>query len=262
MSKKLKEKKNTLPANISFEDDADSGFENTDVESFAVPFLAILQKLSPQVDEDSASRIKGAKAGMLFNTVTEKFYQAKHEDENRVLVIPVAQKRQFVEWTPRDSGGGIAGVYTVAEGLDKIERETIKDEKGRSVTEAGNLIADTRVHYVLADLGDGNWIPMIMAMSSTQIKHSKKWMSIMDNLKFERGDGTKYTPAMYSHIYNVSTQQQENAQGTWRGWKITLATVIKDPKLYTDAKEFRNKVVANEIVEAPMPGSEEATTEV
>lgn len=259
-SQAIEEKKNTLPVGVNFEDDAGSGFEHADVEAFAVPFLAVLQKLSPQVDEDSATRIEGAKAGMLFNTVTEQYYPAKSEDGDYIEIVPVAYKRQFLEWAPRSSDKGLVGVYDVAEGLAKIEL-CDKDDKGRPVTADGNTIADSRMHYVLAKL-DGNWTPVIIAMSSTQIKHSRKWMTVMDNLKFARSDGTKYTPAMYSHIYKAATQHQENSEGSWRGWKIELSTVISDAELYRTAKEFRDKVMANEVEIAERDTAEQETPEI
>jgi len=260
MAKAMKEQKDQLPANIDFEGDSGSGFESADIDSFAVPFLVVLQKNSPQCDDDSSKRIEEARPGMLFNTVTEKLYPARNEDGEGVLIVPVAYKRQFLEWTPRNTGGGLAAIYSVDEGLKLLETCN-KDENGRPITEDGNIIADSRMHFVMANL-DGEWTHVIIAMSSTQIKHSRKWMSIMDNLKMTRSDGTKYTPAMFSHIYKVSTQAEENSKGTWRGWKVELKELISDAKLYSDAKDFRDKVVANEVTVSQPTEQEEESTEI
>ncbi len=47
-----------------FEADAGMGMEGTTVESFAIPFLLVLQSLSPQVDEAGGTAIEGARPGM------------------------------------------------------------------------------------------------------------------------------------------------------------------------------------------------------
>lgn len=244
-SKEVKSKENTMPVAINYEGDSGAGFETADLDSFAVPFLVVLQKLSPQCDDDSPKRMADAKPGMLFNTVNEKLYAARMEDNAGIPVVPVAFKRQFIEWGPRDSGKGLVAIYDVAEGLE-LQKHCTRDDKNRLTTPQGNLLADTRMHFVLAKDGE-DWLPMIVSMSSTQIKNSKKWMALMDNIKFVRGDGTKYTPAMFSHIYKLSTQHEENAQGTWRGWKVSLVGRVEDLKLYDAARAFRDQIMANQV---------------
>ena len=45
-----------------FADDAGAGMEGATAESFAIPFLSVLQKGSPQVDEASGAALEGATA--------------------------------------------------------------------------------------------------------------------------------------------------------------------------------------------------------
>ena len=77
MAKSKTEKETALPATAAntavatmdmsmFAEDAGAGMEGATAESFAIPFLGVLQKGSPQVDEASGVAIEGAKAGMLF----------------------------------------------------------------------------------------------------------------------------------------------------------------------------------------------------
>ena len=60
-----------------FAADAGSGMEGATSESFAIPFLSVLQKGSPQVDEASGAAIEGAKAGMLWDNVAGRMFDGK-----------------------------------------------------------------------------------------------------------------------------------------------------------------------------------------
>lgn len=259
--KEVQAKKDQLPANISFEDDAGQGFENTDIDSFAVPFLVIAQSNSPQVDPDQAEFIEGLKQGMLFNTVTGDIYEARKKDGNGVLVVPCAYQRQFIEWAPRGTGsGGLVEIHDVEEGL-ALSKTLVENKEGRRVLPNGNTLADTRMHYVLMQHTDGSWIPVIISMSSTQVKKSRRWMTVMDNIKFTRQDGSKFTPAMYSHTYKVSSVPESNEKGNWHGFDITKHDIVSSSELYDQAKKFKDKVAAG-AVEVAQPVNEDDTPDI
>ena len=81
-----------LPGGYNYGDDAGSGWENTGTEDFTIPFLAILQSMSPQVQETEAEFIEGAKAGMLINTATQELYDGKEGVE----LVPCYTQHLFV----------------------------------------------------------------------------------------------------------------------------------------------------------------------
>lgn len=76
----------TIPDMAQF---SGAGMENTDRESFAIPFLAVIQKTSPQVDRDSDMYIKGAEAGDLLLTSTNEVFK----DEDGVDVVFCGYRR-------------------------------------------------------------------------------------------------------------------------------------------------------------------------
>ena len=57
-------------AKINFAEDANIGLEKMTAQDLAIPFLALIQKTSPQIEE-----IEGCKPGMIFNTVSSKLYK-------------------------------------------------------------------------------------------------------------------------------------------------------------------------------------------
>lgn len=70
---------------IDYAADAGAGLEGTDRDSFAIPFLTVLQPTSPQLET-----IEGAKAGGLINTVTNTLYA------DGVTIIPCSFQRRWV----------------------------------------------------------------------------------------------------------------------------------------------------------------------
>ena len=101
------QKAESLPANVM--DDlfasAGQGMENIGVEDMQIPFLRILQPLSPQLIKNDPKFIKGASAGDIFNTVTGQYWDA---DEG-VTIIPCAYEMKYLEFQLRESGGGFLG---------------------------------------------------------------------------------------------------------------------------------------------------------
>ena len=100
-------KAESLPANLM--DDlyagAGQGMENITAEDMQIPFMRILQPLSPQLIKTDSKFIKGASAGDIFNTVTGQFW----EGDEGVTIIPCAYEMKFLEFQLRESGGGFLG---------------------------------------------------------------------------------------------------------------------------------------------------------
>src|SRR3989337_4145684 len=93
------------------------GFEDADANSFAIPRLKILQKMSPEGDKDASEYVDKASAGDFFNTATGLIYDGKAG----ITVIPVHFRRSFIEWVTRDEGGGFVAEHdvTIGEALMK-----------------------------------------------------------------------------------------------------------------------------------------------
>lgn len=239
--KEVTKKQDTALALTGVDMEADgmgeSGFEECDADSFAVPFLRILQQLSPQVDKNKAEYVEGAEPGQFFNSATAEIYGTN------IILVPCHYRRKFIEWKPKREG--LVAVYDVAEGTELLKTAT-RNDKGQDILPNGNSLSDTREHFVLViNPETGTVERAIVAMSSTQIKKSKQWMTKMQTLKVPRKDdpAQKYTPPMYSHIYKAIPVYESNDQGSWHGWGIALDGPVTDAALYNEAKEFRASVV-------------------
>jgi len=232
-----------------FEDDAGAGFEQADSNAYAIPFLSILQSMSPQCKKSDGAYIKGAEEGMLYNSVTQEVFSG----EAGVIVIPCYFKRSFIKWAPRDSGGGFKGELMPSDPQVAAGRV---DNDGRLIDAEGNLLADTRTHYVLVlkttsltGTPTGEYQPAVISLASSQIKKSRNWMSKMNGIKMQRADGTHFTPAMFSHQYKITTVPESNDKGSWFGLKVETLGAVESAELYQAAKAFRDAVSSGEVKE-------------
>lgn len=219
---------------LDFSADAGAGLEGADKNSFALPFIAILQGLSPQMET-----VPNAKIGLFINTITNALSTA-------VDVVPVAFQRRYLEWAPRDQGGGFKGSHNVA----SVESDTtnVRNEEGQLMTKGGNLLKDTRIHYVLAVNADGSFTPAIVSMSSTQIKKSMRWLSLIQSVQMKDAAGKTFNPPSFSHIYRLTSVKESNDSGTWYGFDINAVDPdpipITDAALYAAAKALNAQVIA------------------
>lgn len=226
MKKEIVKEENKELAIIDFENDANKGMEEVDAQSQAIPFLTVLQGLSPQLET-----VEGAKPGMLINTLTNEIFK-------EVDIIPCAFQRRFVRWTPRDHGGGFKGIYMPHE----IEVDALRVEgvvrNGIDYAIEGDVLKDTRLHYVLMQSKSGAWQPALISLSSTQIKKSKRLMSLIKGIKCTNSHGAFYMPPSFSHIYTAITSKEENSKGAWWGIDFRLKSKVSDHGIYYLAKEF------------------------
>ncbi len=239
----VKENTNTALAVMAadFAADAGLGMEGADKSSFAIPFIAILQGLSPQLET-----VEGAKPGLFLNTITNEVFK-------EVLVVPCAFQRRFLRWAPRSEGGGYKGEY------NPVDIETGKIDgvhtsaEGRLMLENDEL-KDTRNHFVLMQTESGAWQPALLSLSSTQIKKSKKWMSRIQGIELRTAQGKPFNPPSFSHIYKLTSVKEENSKGSWWGVEIEMVEPVGDAELYAKAKAFHNSVASGDVeVAQPTP---------
>lgn len=265
MAKNTTEKETNLPATAAntavatmdtsmFAEDAGAGMEGATAESFAIPFLSVLQKGSPQVDEASGVAIEGAKAGMLFENVTGKMFDGKVG----VTIIPCAYRRVFLRWAPKGSdGAGFKGELAPEKVAEMRARGEISELDGKlyvplpdgTVSDKKcDRISDTRNHYVLlVDDATGAWKEALMSLTSTQIKKSKMLMSALASVKVQGASGL-FTPPTFANTVRVLTTPESNDKGTWFGLKFELSGQVTRPELYAAAKAFHSSVAKGTVV--------------
>lgn len=184
--------------------DAGQGFEHQTRADIAIPFLNVLQPLSPEITNNEAAR-----AGMLFNSVTEQLTDGK----TGLVFIPATTRHVFVEWVPREKGGGFVGIHEIESEVVKNARAASK-EFGKYTTPAGNQLQET--FYVYGVLLDDEGAPgemAILAFTSTKITPYKRWNTKINMFTVKTPSGAKVRPPLFAHQVRITTTKEKNNKG-------------------------------------------------
>ena len=227
----IKEKAGAV-ANLNIEQFADAGFENVDSKSLALPFLKVLGQLSPQVTQGDSQFIPEARAGMIYNTVTDELY----DGAKGITVVPCYYKLEYIEWKDREKGA-VAPVNVYSSDSD-IMSKTTRGDDGKDRLENGNYIEETASHYVLIVEPDKT-STALLTMKSTQRKKSKKWNSMMMSLRQKRKSGAGFfKPAPFTQKYSLKTVLEKNNLGSWFGWEIEHLGGVDSEEVMKAAFDF------------------------
>jgi hypothetical protein len=181
------------------EEQAGLGTSDRPEDSF-YPLISVLQKGSPQVDDTSPHFMAGAKAGM--------FWLKNYEPplSTSILVQPITMYTEWVEWIPRNRGGGM-----VSRRLKQPETAKCVDvAKNRWVMPNGNEVKETRVWAL--NLVKGSVVTsFILPCSSTFNTFAKQWHTVIRQLHEPSGNRS----APWRHLWTLTTRQRTNADGTW-----------------------------------------------
>lgn len=191
-----------------FSEFAGAGMEHVGATDILIPRLTILQALSPQINKKKSEYIEGSEIGHIADVGTGELFP------DGIIFLPVYFRKDYLEWAPRSTGKGLIAVHSDPSILESCTR----DDKGRPFTKDGNLIAETAQFFGF-NLTAGcrkSFIPM----AGTQLKKSRKWLTLTTSEKLRRSDGSTFTPPMFYRSYDIGTAEESNSEGEWSGWTI------------------------------------------
>lgn len=233
MAKELvKDGKKEIGQMIDYSQFAGQGFEDVKAKDLQIPFLSILQKLSPQVDSNHSEYIDGAKQGELFNTVSKERY-------NKLVVVPLFFTSAVVEWKP-ERGGFVASHAHTAE----IVQQARKGDKNKLFAKNGNELVDTSYMHVLyathANSPAVDYQHIVMTFTVTQLKKARLWITNAQKMTMDNG---KPFP-LFAFRYDVETLLEANEKYNWHGYKITRSNAepIEDDALIDKAITHYNQI--------------------
>jgi hypothetical protein len=165
-----------------------------------------------------------------------------------VVIIPCYQTTKFLEFIPRDQGGGFQGEISPTDPvLQRTERNGAKE-----LLPSGNELVKSDQAYSLIVEDDGSFQPVVLDMKSTQLKVSRRWKTMigMEKLKHPK-TGVLITPPVYATMWRLTTTEETNDQGTWANYLISKVGTVQNRDLLLEAKAFRESVMAGEVKAAP-----------
>lgn len=239
MSKEVAKRKGSeVGAPYDYGDAAGLGYETFSKDDLSIPFIAVLQSNSPQVENGDP---EGSKPGQLFNTVTRELV----DGEEGMIFQPVYKHHAFVEWVPRDDGGGFVGMHDID---SQVVKDAIADNDGRrfgKLKTNGNDLIETYYVYGFTMSPDGKQQTgyAILSFSSTKIKPAKDWFAAMNMIK-------KGIP-LFANRAVLRTTKQKNTKGTFhnfsigpmgKSWLESLIDPSKEGELLAEAHRFYDMV--------------------
>lgn len=252
----VKESNTAMAEYGAFADYAGAGFENQTSDDYSIPFLQILQALSPQLQENDSLR-----QGMILNTVTGEVWDGK----KGIAFVPATTQHVYVEWKPRDVGGGFVGIHEVNSDLVN-HAKAASAEYGKYSTPDGNELIETFYVYGIALDDDGNASEAVLAFSSTKIKKYKGWMTKAKTIQIPLPDGRRIPAPLFAHRYRLKTVSEKNNKGQFFNWDAIAfdgenakqARLLPDDPLFQSAVNIKSMIEqgkARAAYESQAPGS-------
>ena len=225
-----KNEERALAPTPDYGDFEQTGFENQTMDDRSTPYLTLLQTNSPQCESPDDGGVEGAEAGMFLNSATEELYDGRNEG---VSVVPAYTDHLYIEYKPRDEGGGFVGTHDVAsEAVRKARSEAIAFNKLKVGT--NDLTEAFYLYGVLCD-GEEPVGGIVIPFTSTKIKAYKKWNTRVSTLLVPKADGRRGTPPIFAHLLQVKSLKQENQHGKFFIFDLSPANgTILDSLLQPD----------------------------
>ena len=234
MSKAIaKKEKVLLPAGLDVSDLVDDAQDlNSPMsgDDLAQPFLMVIQSNSPELDEGDGKFIPDAKAGMFISKIDNQVYDGR---ETGLEIMTCAYERRFVEWKPRDQGGGRVQDYLPTDPIVRDIEWTDVGGSTKPIIPNGNLLIDTHYQFILfRPVGsDAEWQMAIMPCAGTKTKRSK---ALNSQISAERYEG-KSMPRWFRR-WELKTIREEADGNSWYNIVFTKGDINSEMDAYQIAK--------------------------
>jgi hypothetical protein len=228
------------------EADSGRGSENVTAQDIAIPYIGILQALSPQCQEGTPEFHESFRPGMFYQNVNGLVWDTKKEGP--LEIVPCAFDRKIVEWIPRDAGGGLVAVH---ETNTPLMREAKPNDKKIPTLPNGHNLIDTSTHYVLyySPITE-EFEPAVISMKSTAQKKSRLWNSLISQQFIP---GTKSPAPRWLFRWDFTTAIETSGDNRWYNFEIARGKVV-DQATYLKAKGLNESFKAGTVVVADQSG--------
>jgi hypothetical protein len=150
---------------------------------------------------DSPAYVDGAKAGSIW---LRNYDPPIVDGKTGILVQPVKMYKEWVEWVPRDAGGGMVGRY-----LKRPESAVCRDVATNRWVLGEHELRETRM-WVVNYFNPGP-VAFIIPCQSTMNTFARQWNTVIEQ-QFE--DGGRMSPT-WRYLWRLTTKQRQNSMGKW-----------------------------------------------
>lgn len=222
-------------------------------EDNLVPLIYVLQATSPQAVKRNPEYIEGAEAGAIWLRNSE---QPLVSGEEGILFQPCFFYKDWVEWIPRDSGGGLVGRSDDCPAEAKEVQDPQNPKMKRYVLPNGNDVIETRYHIGYVFLDDGRALPYVIPLKGSGHSFSKAWM-FMQNGK----QGPDGTYASWTFLYRLTTKFRSNNMGDWYMFEAAEANHNGPKNSWVTEEQYKRGAKLNAAFERGSKKAEDESSE-
>jgi hypothetical protein len=214
-----------LPATLTAEEEmlAKLAQKNTvfDRNEQVVPRLKILQPLNPEVQEGGSAYVPGAKAGMFYNTASNKLTPG----QEGMIICVIGHQKQTIEWASNNPGSGLIKIWGSDEGWKALCEPAQRDALN-PLTREGHYI-DKQRSFLILDINTqtGETDPSFFNLRSTGNRVANLLATMLTQTRMKMSNGQTITPPFYYFTYKMTLDLVRNIQGqSWWSPKIVKNT--------------------------------------
>jgi len=212
-------------------------FESSEMQ---IPFVRVAQSLSPQLNKKKPEYIEGLSNGDAYNNLTNQMWSG----DKGLLIIPCFQTTKYLEFVPRESGGGFRGEISAS---DPILQRTNR-VGSKEILPSGNELVKADQHFCLIVDEEGMTQPVVIDMKSTQLKVSRRWKTNINMQKMKNPKtGEIIIPPVYATMWKLTTSEESNDKGDFYNWSVERVGIVEDRNLRLEAKNFRESIMRGAV---------------
>ena len=252
MSNAIEKKENTLPAEML--EDLEGFGADFSSDEVTLPFIRIVQKMSPYLVEGDGNYIEGCKAGQLVHTVNNQSF-------DELMIIPLRFEHLKIQWRMREQGGGLVQVFKPTDpdlpATHKVENQNVVNDDPATVLE------DTLQYVCKVLTADCEDMGMaVVSCSKSQLKYARRWNVQLQSKKLQLSNGRVIRAPLFSHMYPLTTiQETSNKNGmtqSWHSFKFGEGTVLESQELLQSCIDLAKQVsdaAWNSSIDSPEPAA-------
>jgi hypothetical protein len=207
-----------------------------DPDQMIIPRLLLLQDLSPQVKENKAEYIVGARPGMFCLPLVKGLTR-------EVMFIPSRFDVRYLAWRPRKEGGGlVASDLTLEDAETNFTQDGPGSWIGTMAPRPGEQPVNVEVKETpewigLARSDVWDWMPCVMSFPATKAKVARAINTTISLVKLDGKNG-KFTPPSFYHQFKFTSAFEERDAGDF--WTPVADRVgwASDAEALADARQL------------------------
>lgn len=207
-----------------------------DPDQMIIPRLLLLQDLSPQVKENKAEYMEGARPGLyalpLFNLLGKSIH-----------FIPSRFDVRYLAWRPRKEGGGlVASDLTLQDAEENFTQDGPGSWIGTMAPRAGEQPVNVEIKETPEWMGmvrfqNSQWLPCVLSFPGTKAKVARGMNTTISLTKVDGKNGQFTPPSFYHQFRFTSAFEERDAGDFWTPMAERMGWVT-DPAGLAEARQL------------------------